>query len=152
MTALAPHPYDVEVGQLLRQVRHAYRVKQQELAERLNLDTATISRYERGERGMNVSLLLTIADLFRIPGSRLLPVRHQEAPTTLGSTPAALAGVPIPPTSASSSLSELETRAITTLANVLAAHPELIVGVMDYVEHQDLVVNASVSGSADPDE
>ena len=40
----------------------------------------SFSRYERGERGMNVSLLLTIADLFRIPGSRLLPVQHRETP------------------------------------------------------------------------
>jgi len=144
MTAIELHPYDVEVGQLLRTVRHAYRVKQQELAERLKLDTATISRYERGERGMNVSLLLTIADLFRIPGSRLLPVQHREAPPPSEPAPLVPQGVPSPPASA---LSEPETHAITTIVNVLATRPDLILGVMDYLEHRDLAANMAASGA-----
>jgi transcriptional regulator with XRE-family HTH domain len=147
MTAIELHPYDVEVGQLLRTVRHAYRVKQQELAERLKLDTATISRYERGERGMNVSLLLTIADLFRIPGSRLLPVQHREAPPLSEPAPLVPQGVPSPPASALSALSEPETHAITTIVNVLATRPDLILGVMDYLEHRDLAATMAASGA-----
>ncbi len=147
MTATELHPYDVEVGQLLRTVRQTYRVKQQELAERLKLDTATISRYERGERGMNVSLLLTIADLFRIPGSRLLPVQHRETPPP--SEPALMVpqGGPGPLASVLSELSEPEARAITTIVNVLARRPDLIIGVMDYLEHGDPAANIAASGA-----
>lgn len=147
MTASELHPYDVEVGQLLRTVRLAYRVKQQELAERLNLDTATISRYERGERGMNVSLLLTIADLFRIPGSRLLPVQHRETPPPSELVPMLPQDVPGSLASVLSGLSEPEAHAITTIVNVLATHPDLIIGVMDYLEHRDLALNSAASGA-----
>ena len=145
MTASELHPYDVAVGQLLRTVRQAYRVKQQELAERLHLDTATISRYERGERGMNVSLLLSIADLFRIPGGRLLPMQHREAPAPSKPAPMAPQGMPSLPASVLPARSEPETHAITTIVNVLTTHPDLIVGVMEYLEQHDPAAHMAAS-------
>jgi len=145
MTVSELHPYDVAVGQLLRTVRQAYRVKQQELAERLHLDTATISRYERGERGMNVSLLLSIADLFRIPGSRLLPVQHREAPAPAKPALMAPQGMPGPLASALSALSEPEARAITTIVNVLMTRPDVIIGVMEYLEQHAPAANMAAT-------
>jgi DNA-binding XRE family transcriptional regulator len=142
MSASDLHPYDVAVGQLLRSVRQAYRVKQQELAERLHVDTATISRYERGERGMNVSVLLTIADLFRIPGSRLLPEQHRETPAPAQPAPIASQGTPTP---AVSPLSAPEAQAITTIVNVLTTRPDVIVGVMEYLEQQALLTQSAAT-------
>jgi transcriptional regulator with XRE-family HTH domain len=123
--------YDRAVGALLRALRHQYRVKQEQLAERLGVDVATISRYERGERTMSVGTLLQIADQFHVPASTLLPPEHQpkapESPST-ASSPASGVG------SLLAGLPQFEAGAIKSIVQVLAARPELIVPVMTAIE------------------
>ncbi len=114
------HPYDVAVGQRVRELRLRFRVKQRELAERLGLDEATVSRYEQGTRGMNVSTLLTIADLFQVAGATLLPPVHHAAPAITASQPASP-----------------EQRALASLTQVLQERPELIPVVMTVIERME---------------
>ena len=71
--------YDRAVGTLLRALRHSYHIKQEQLATRLGVDVATISRYERGERAMTIGTLLAIADVFHVPAEALLPPEHRLA-------------------------------------------------------------------------
>lgn len=131
MIAQNDRVYDRAVGALLRALRHQYRVKQEQLAARLGVDVATISRYERGERAMSVGTLLQIADQFSVPASTLLPPEHQPKTPELP-----------PPSSSSASgvgtllagLPQFEAGAIKSIVQVLATRPELIVPVMTAIE------------------
>jgi transcriptional regulator with XRE-family HTH domain len=123
--------YNRAVGALLRALRHQYRVKQEQLAERLGVDVATISRYERGERAMSVGTLLQIADQFNVPASTLLPPEHQpraSEPPSPASSPATGVGTLL------AGLPQFEAGAIKSIVQVLATRPELIVPVMTAIE------------------
>lgn len=133
MSPLHIRAYDRAVGALLRALRQRYRIKQEQLATRLDLDVATISRYERGERAMTVGMLLLIADQFGVPASSLLPPEHQ--PPASEHTPqpaAATAGL----SSLLTSLPQLEGGAIMSIVQALAARPDLIMPVMTALEQQ----------------
>src|SRR5215470_16395280 len=90
MSANSPD-YDAQIGANLRALRLSYTVKQTDLAGRLGVQRAAVTRWEQGTRGLTVDMLLRIADTFGIPASRLLPERHQElgAPPTVVQQPAA---------------------------------------------------------------
>ena len=122
-----PPDYDAEVGANLRSLRLSYAVKQTDLAARLGVQRAAVTRWEQGTRGLTVDMLLKIADTFGIPASRLLPEHHQD----VGSAPA----VNEQPISAPQSLEE---SAIASIAHVLHERPELIIAVMQFLEQQSL--------------
>lgn len=131
MMAQNDRAYDRAVGASLRALRHQYRVKQEQLAERLGVDVATISRYERGERTMSVGTLLQIADQFNVPASSLLPSEHQsKAPESLPSSSSSASGVG----TLLAGLPQFEAGAIKSIVQVLATRPELIVPVMTAIE------------------
>jgi transcriptional regulator with XRE-family HTH domain len=69
--------YDQQTGQQLRNLRHDYVLKQSQVAERLGVQPAAITRWENGTRSMTVETLLRIADLFGVRGYVLLPPQHQ---------------------------------------------------------------------------
>ena len=122
-----PPDYDAEVGANLRSLRLSYTVKQTDLAARLGVQRAAVTRWEQGTRGLTVDMLLKIADTFGVPASRLLPTRHQDA----GATPASIEY----PVSAPQSLEE---SAIASITHVLHDRPELIIAVMQFLEQQSL--------------
>lgn len=121
--------YDHDVGEQLRALRHRYRIKQKELASRIGVDIATISRYESGARPMSVNMLLSIADQFQVPASVLLPKKHRQQETV--SQPAhqsseelsMLAGVP-----------PMEAGAIRSIVQALVTQPGHIIPVMTLLE------------------
>ena len=76
MSANPSPEYDTEVGAHLRSLRLSYAVKQTDLAARLGVQRAAVTRWEQGTRGLTVDMLLRIADTFGIPASQLLPDRH----------------------------------------------------------------------------
>ena len=117
--------YDAEVGTNLRALRLSYTVKQTDLAARLGVQRAAVTRWEQGTRGLTVAMLLRIADTFGIPASRLLPDRHRE--------PGAGAAPEAQQVEAPRSLEE---SAIASIAQVLRERPELIVGVIQFLEQQ----------------
>jgi len=119
--------YDAEVGARLRSLRLSYTVKQTDLAARLGVQRAAVTRWEQGTRGLTVDMLLRIAETFGIPASRLLPERHQDA----GSAPTASEQRVSAPQS-------LEESAIVSITHVLRERPELIVAVMQFLEQQSL--------------
>jgi transcriptional regulator with XRE-family HTH domain len=123
MSTTDSRTYDREVGHRLRELRRRYRVKQEQLAARLGVDVATISRYERGERAMTVGTLVMIANQFDVPAATLLPDAHQAAPNA--SLPAPLVPPDLPP---------LEAGALKSIVAVLVARPELLVPVMNAME------------------
>jgi len=127
MSANSLPDYDAQIGANLRALRLSYTVKQTDLAARLGVQRAAVTRWEQGTRGLTVDMLLRIADTFGIPASRLLPERHQE----LGAPPAAVEQHAAAPQS-------LEESAITSIAQVLRERPELIVAVMQFLEQQAL--------------
>ena len=122
-----PPDYDAEVGARLRSLRLSYTVKQTDLAARLGVQRAAVTRWEQGTRGLTVDMLLRIADTFGIPASRLLPERHQDT----GGAPISL----VQPISAPQSLEE---SAIVSITHVLRERPELIIAVMQFLEQQSL--------------
>ena len=119
--------YDAEVGANLRSLRLSYTVKQTDLAARLGVQRAAVTRWEQGTRGLTVDMLLRIADTFGIPASRLLPDRHQDA----GAVPTSLDQHVSAPQS-------LEESAIVSITHVLRERPELIIAVMQFLEQQSL--------------
>ena len=122
-----PPDYDAEVGANLRALRLSYTVKQTDLAERLGVQRAAVTRWEQGTRGLTVDMLLRIADTFGIPASRLLPERHRDT----GQAPAPLEQrISTPPS--------LEESAIVSIAHVLRERPELIIPVMQFLEQQSV--------------
>jgi len=118
--------YDAQLGANLRALRLSYAVKQTDLAARLGVQRAAVTRWEQGTRGLTVDMLLRIADTFGIPASRLLPERHQEP-----ATPPVMEQRAAAPQS-------LEESAIASVAQVLRERPELIVNVMQFLEQQAL--------------
>lgn len=120
--------YDRAVGAHLRALRQQYRIKQEQLAARLGVDVATISRYERGERSMTVGTLLLIADQFGVPAGALLPAQHQPAPPPAPPQPVS------DPRASLAHLPHLEAGAITSIVQVLATRPDLIMPVMAAIE------------------
>ncbi len=119
--------YDAEVGANLRSLRLSYTAKQADLAARLGVQRAAVTRWEQGTRGLTVDMLLRIADTFGIPASRLLPTRHQET----GAASAQIDQRAAAPQS-------IEESAITSIAQVLRERPMLIVAVMQFLEQQSL--------------
>jgi transcriptional regulator with XRE-family HTH domain len=61
-----------EFGQRLRQLREEGSLSQRELAERLGLETAQISRYERGLVMPNAENLIDLARFLRVGVAKLL--------------------------------------------------------------------------------
>jgi transcriptional regulator with XRE-family HTH domain len=122
--------YDAEVGAKVRALRLSYTVKQTDLAARLGVQRAAVTRWEQGTRGLTVDMLLRIADTFGIPASRLLPDPHHEAATL---------SAPLDQVAAASP--SLEESAISSIAQVLRERPELIIAVMQFLEQQTLSAN-----------
>jgi transcriptional regulator with XRE-family HTH domain len=123
--------YDAEVGAKVRALRLSYMIKQTDLAARLGVQRAAVTRWEQGTRGLTVDILLRIADTFGIPASRLLPDRHQEAATQ----PALVDQTVMAPPS-------LEESAITSITHLLRERPELIIAVMQLLEQQTLATES----------
>jgi transcriptional regulator with XRE-family HTH domain len=117
--------YDAEVGAKVRALRLSYTIKQTDLAARLGVQRAAVTRWEQGTRGLTVDMLLRIADTFGIPASRLLPDRHHDSATQ----PALSEQAAVAPPS-------LEESAITSITHLLRQQPELIIAVMQLLEQQ----------------
>jgi transcriptional regulator with XRE-family HTH domain len=133
MSTLDARGYDRAVGVLLRALRHSYRIKQEQLATRLGVDVATISRYERGERAMTIGTLLAIADIFHVPAEALLPPEHRLAapnPAAAAVSPELTQGS----VETDTDLEPMELGAINSILHVLRANPELIMPVMAAIE------------------
>lgn len=55
-----------KIGSFLRELRKEQRITQEELAEKLNVSSRTISRWEAGSNMPDISLLIEIADFFDV--------------------------------------------------------------------------------------
>lgn len=66
-------PYILAVAELLRAARKARGWTQAELAHRLDIETATLSRYEVGSRALPLPLLVRCADVLGVAPASLLP-------------------------------------------------------------------------------
>src|SRR3954469_1599556 len=117
--------YDTEVGANLRALRLSYAIKQADLAARLGVQRAAVTRWEQGTRGLTVDMLLRIADTFGIPASQLLPDRHHESLSLPGLFDQAAVAPP-----------SLEESAITSITHLLREQPQLIIAVMQLLEQQ----------------
>ena len=51
-----------KIGSFLRELRKEQRITQEDLAEKLNVSSRTISRWETGSNMPDISLLIEIAD------------------------------------------------------------------------------------------
>ena len=118
-----PPDYDAQVGANLRVLRLSYTVKQTELATRLGVQRAAVTRWEQGTRGLTMDMLLRIADTFGIPASRLLPERHRDHALPADG-------------SLASSAQSLEESAIASIAQILRERSDLIVSVMQLIERE----------------
>ena len=55
-----------KIGSFLRELRKEQRITQEDLAEKLNVSSGTISRWETGSNMPDISLLIEIADFFDV--------------------------------------------------------------------------------------
>lgn len=55
-----------KIGSFLRELRKEQRITQEDLAEKLNVSSRTISRWEAGSNMPDISLLIEIADFFDV--------------------------------------------------------------------------------------
>ena len=55
-----------KIGSFLREIRKEQRITQEDLAEKLNVSSRTISRWETGSNMPDISLLIEIADFFDV--------------------------------------------------------------------------------------
>jgi transcriptional regulator with XRE-family HTH domain len=60
------------IGENIRAARLEHRVLQEELAAALGLERPTLSRYERGERAVPLTVLLDIASILHLPLEQLI--------------------------------------------------------------------------------
>ena len=123
--------YDAEVGAKVRALRLSYMIKQTDLAARLGVQRAAVTRWEQGTRGLTVDMLLRIADTFGIPANRLLPDRHHEVTTQSALVDLTATAPP-----------SLEESAITSITHLLRERPELIIAVMQLLEQQTLATES----------
>ncbi|MCL4415118.1 MAG: helix-turn-helix domain-containing protein [Actinobacteria bacterium] len=69
------------IGVKIRQLRDQFRYSQDILAQKLNVSTNTVSRWETARYKPTVKDLQKIADLFKIKLSTLLPPEDSEDPS-----------------------------------------------------------------------
>lgn len=65
-------PLAVLVGQNIQRFRKSAGMTQAQLAEKINVSTAFISRLERGEKGMSLNVLESLADAFQVSYDALM--------------------------------------------------------------------------------
>lgn len=61
-----------EIGQRIRSLRKETRLSQEELANRLNINTDHLGRLETGNRGMSIDLLAEISKYFTVSTDYIL--------------------------------------------------------------------------------
>lgn len=61
-----------EIGQRIRSLRKETRLSQEELANKLNVNTDHIGRLETGKRGMSIDLLAEISKYFAVSTDYIL--------------------------------------------------------------------------------
>lgn len=61
-----------EIGQRIRSLRKETRISQEELANRLNINTDHLGRLETGNRGMSIDLLAEISKYFTVSTDYIL--------------------------------------------------------------------------------
>lgn len=64
-----------ETGKRIRQAREAAGLSQGKLAEKMNMSSNAISRYELGEREMGISILYRFAEALHTTPDKLAPER-----------------------------------------------------------------------------
>ena len=75
-------PY-LKLRRLLVEARHARRLKQSEVARQLGVPQSFVSKYERGERRLDVVELLQILKVLDVDASDVLERINTEGPTTI---------------------------------------------------------------------
>ena len=61
-----------EIGQRIRSLRKETGLSQEELANKLNINTDHLGRLETGKRGMSIDLLTEISKYFAVPTDYIL--------------------------------------------------------------------------------
>lgn len=61
-----------EIGQRIRSLRKENRLSQEELANKLNVNTDHVGRVETGNRGMSIDLLVEISKYFAVSTDYIL--------------------------------------------------------------------------------
>ncbi len=67
------NPKNKEVAEKLRFYREACALSHQQVADALNVERSTYTKYETGKTAVNVTLLLKLANIFNVNPTDLLP-------------------------------------------------------------------------------
>jgi transcriptional regulator with XRE-family HTH domain len=65
-----------ETAQRIRELREERGMSQRTLADALSIDPASMSRIEKGERGISTGELVAIAEAFRVPVDAILRIEE----------------------------------------------------------------------------
>lgn len=109
---------DVEIGGRIRRARLMAGMTQEELAGALAVDRTRLSKIEQGRLGLEIGLLLRVAEVIGVPLAQLIP----------------RLGPPYEPASpAPQSWSRAVQRALPLLTASLEARPDLVERVLEFV-------------------
>lgn len=76
-----------EVGTRIKALRKKRQWSQADLAKHLEVEQATVARWENSKRGLSISKLQRLADTFQVPVESLLEVDSQSPPRVAGPLP-----------------------------------------------------------------
>lgn len=66
-------PTKKKLGDKLRALRESYNLKQQQVADALNIDRSTYTNYELNKTSPNLETLVKLAHIYNVPKELLLP-------------------------------------------------------------------------------
>jgi transcriptional regulator with XRE-family HTH domain len=114
-----------QVGQALQHARLQRGMTQAELGQALGVKRVTVSRWERGERSLDLTTLLSIAHMFHVDPATLLPrtetMRYAQQPPT--APPKTIAERPF-----------IASTEVMQAIELLQQHPDLAESVIDLIE------------------
>lgn len=71
--------FNKRLGYVLKETRKAKKMKQPEVADRLNVSKMTVSRWESGDRGMSAKSLKEYCAVLGVPVQYILDQAEQES-------------------------------------------------------------------------
>lgn len=113
---------DAEIGGRIRRARLMAGMTQEELATALAVDRTRLSKIEQGRLGLEIGLLLRVAEVIGVPLAQLVPPLGPPAEPAPPTSPA-------PPQSRSAGVQ----RALPLIIASLEARPDLVERVLEFV-------------------
>ena len=62
----------MKINEYIKMLREKNNLKQEEVAQKLNVDRSTLSKYERGENSIPIDIIKKLAEIYKVPVSNII--------------------------------------------------------------------------------